>query len=197
MVSVPQMEGTDRTARTPTRRAAAATWGKVSPCSYRSMRKALAVRNEVRHGPSSLSYWTMSSSSATVAVIAAVAGRPRIEMAIVAASQPGTDTVAASAIAASAPPRVRWVCNTSASSCRVLTNSSDIYALLFPRGCRASHLRSGAAPLGTGDDLCGDDTQFAVLLLGLFDQRVERLVGPATDGVHDDPLGQVDHFSTG
>jgi hypothetical protein len=73
------------------------------------MRSALAVRNEVRHGPSSLSYCTMSSSSATVAVIAAVAGRPPIEMAIVAASQPGTDTVAASAIAASVPPRVFWV----------------------------------------------------------------------------------------
>src|SRR5829696_2353708 len=194
MVSVSQVEGTDSTARTPTPCAAIATWGKASPCSYRSRRSALAVRNEVRQGPSSLSYCTRSSSSATMPVIAAVAGRPPIAMAMVAASQLGTETVAASAMLASAPPSVRWVCSTSASCCRLFTRSSD-NCPPRSRWHPASDVPSRSTPLGASDDVSGDVAQLPVLLLGLLHQRVERLVRAAPHCVHDDALGHVDHLS--
>src|SRR5918993_4289072 len=171
-------------------------WGNSSPCSYTSRRRALAVRNEVRHGPSLVSYCTRSSSRAIVPVIAAVAGRPPMEMAMVAASQPGTDTVAAWAMLASATPSVRSVCNTSASCCKVATRSSDINPPSVggrPRSARCSR----RAPPSASNNVRGDVAQLAILGLGLLHQGVERLVGCATHGVHDDALGEVDDLSTG
>lgn len=66
------MAGTDSTPRTPPFSAATAKWGNGALVSVRSRRTVLIVRNEVRHGPSSVSYWTKSSSRAMRDVVAAV-----------------------------------------------------------------------------------------------------------------------------
>jgi ABC-type transporter Mla MlaB component len=45
---------------------------------------------------------------------------------------------------------------------------------------------------GVANELFGEVAQLDVLVLGLFDEELDRLVGTAADGAHDDSLGLLD-----
>src|SRR3954454_2688803 len=106
-----------------------------------------------------------------------------MESAIDAASHRGTDVVAASAMLASAAPSVFSFWTTSASRCSALMTSSVTPVLSV--SCRG---RAGLAV----DDLVRYVAKFAVLLLGLDSQQVERFIGGAARRRHDHALRLFD-----
>jgi hypothetical protein len=156
----------------------------VSLCSYRSRRNARAVPNEVWHGPSPASYCTRSSSSATIPVTAAVAGRPRGRRSLRRSRHRHRRRLCGGGEgdAEGAPGP-----ETAASCCKLCTGSSDLTQ-------RASRVPPRSAPPGAErrcpqrcHETCGS-------LAAIAPPGGRTPCRVAARRVHDDVLGEVDHL---